>query len=97
MTALGLFRHSNSKLPCRKIAGDFVAEIGLPRINGLVHGQVQSVDFHALRRCDVNLKENVAVDAEFFAAYIRFILVNPENLSADDEALYKQLSEKHKK
>lgn len=30
-------------------------------------------------------------------AYIRFVLVNPDNLSAEDEALYKQLSEKHKK
>lgn len=30
-------------------------------------------------------------------AYIRFVLVNPENLSAEEEALYKQLSEKHKK
>ena len=30
-------------------------------------------------------------------AFIRFVLVNPENLSAEEEALYKQLSEKHKK
>ena len=30
-------------------------------------------------------------------AYVRFVIVNPENLSAEEEALYKQLSEKHKK